>query len=900
MYTNTRSFQKSNSKSMKKFICNFCIYIGLLIPFFNSVPVYAAPIPLPFEEQIPTTINPKDNTPLFKTSNEFLKLWVTILLIDKLYPQSDIDKDITPVLHLVWPQTKQEKLEKIAPFIQGFIMIKRRYTYTVNRLKQKIKAAALLIEDSPIIASDGEYAFEEATLKNQTSDKEYKVTYQPYKYLEYDYGQEGEPVRLRDRNYEPVKQSVLDEILLALLKFDIGRFYQALRKLPAYNDGTREKPVLLEDGVRTRLLADTAELGKQETIKAVLEIHVPKGYYVNGDYLNKQTRPKFYLSEDTKEDLNIKEYELFYPRAIGVTNNNTTSRILVGLIRYPLTFTRKDINKSMILKGNFTFEVCRAKTKDCRTMVSSNRLALKASPDYSTSIHSTFVLTGFANVPQEQTKHASFKTATYDKRNNRLNITFKTTKTFSNVAAMVEDAAGTDFINPHYNIKDDEVTVSFEHKVTSKKDTLNNLNNNELAVTAAFDETEVLRTSFIPQTTPLNQDIPFIPQPNYLQAFLFGLLLNLIPGILYLFERLLRLYQAKPERLAITGRYILGSFFGLMLFYLYNHLTPWYNLYSNKWIMSAALLLSTSYLISIAGYMDFNLFRPLRGKIRRGFLIGLFSILFMAAYPVPYKADILDTCAQLTHLETLTIYFLIWLGIITLPLTGLLLHHKINSLIKKIAVFNTFYIFLYLIPLIWIIYATKGLFALIILLLCATLIGITWYIYPLAVTAAASHKRTQKKQEQVFKTVQKHFAFLVFILWFITSIIYGLLAPKVENIPSIKDFEITVKESISKEEPLLFVLTTDWSISSLLNRSILNKLHDSNIKIFVYKTQTNSDKIKEWLNAYDKVSPPLNILFTKRHPKGLVLPDNLQKTDWQKAVADFAILQNNERKTTNE
>ena len=99
--------------------------------------------------------------------------------------------------------------------------------------------------------------------------------------------------------------------------------------------------------------------------------------------------------------------------------------------------------------------------------------------------------------------------------------------------------------------------------------------------------------------------------------------------------------------------------------------------------------------MSIAGYMDFNLFRPLKGKVRRGYLIGLFSILFMTAYPVPYKEDLLNTCAKLTHLETLTIYFLIWLGLITLPITGLLLHHKINSLIKKIAVFNTFYIFLY-------------------------------------------------------------------------------------------------------------------------------------------------------------------------------------------------------------
>ena len=178
--------------------------------------------------------------------------------------------------------------------------------------------------------------------------------------------------------------------------------------------------------------------------------------------------------------------------------------------------------------------------------------------------------------------------------------------------------------------------------------------------------------------------------------------------------------------------------------------------------------------------------------------------------------------------------------------------------------------------------------------------GGIWYVYPLAITSAASHKRTQKTQEQVFKTVQKHFTILVFVLWLITSIIYGLLTTKTEDIPSIKDFEITVNESISKEEPLLFVLTTDWSISSLLNKSVLNKLHNTNIKLIIYKAQPNSEKIKDWLNTYNKISPPLNILYTKRHPKGLVLPDNLQKTDWQKAIADFAVLQNNERKITNE
>lgn len=879
---------------MKKLIYHLFFYIGLITIVVNPLPLRAETLHIPMDEFLNKPLDP--SKPLIEADNEFIKLYVVYVLVDKLYPEGDINQDITPFLQRVWPNTKASKLKKFSGFLKTFIMGKRRYDYVVNHLKQKIKAASLLPEDAPIIAADGEFAPKYSDKTKQTAPGEYKVSYTPYKYIGYDPGELGEPVRMRDKNYEPIKDSVIDELTLSLLKFDIAGFVRALNKYPSYNDGSREKIVELGDGVRSRLLSDTSHLGQAETIKAVLEVYTPKTYYINGDFINPRVKPQFYLSEDTKEDLNIKDYELFYPEAAGVVNDNQTSRILVGSTLFPIKITRRDTSKPLTIKGKFIFSLCRAKTKDCHPVVSENSLTLEPSNKAMRSMHAHFVDKGFYRVPPQQSKHASLKSATFNPMTGKLTAKFKTTKTFSNVAVMAEDANETNFINPQYSIDNDEVTVTFDstpsydNLLETNQDNISTLSaaeGGEIALTAGFDKLEVMRTTITPEISIADINTQQIPTPFYGKAFLFGLLLNLLPAVLYMLERLLRLLIERKNRYQIMLRYGIGSAIGLACILFLSSKHPWYAIYENPYLISLTLLLAVAYLTELWGYMDFNLFRPFKGIIRRGFFIGLFTILFAILCPAPYKAEALSNMNTLPLSSAIKNFVFIWLGVISLPLILLFLRRHLIEWPIKLHFLNKSYILLYILWALWLAINAFGWKAGFLLCLCGLLSSGVWYIYPLAIGEATSHRRDMANKNILFQKVQQHCSLVQGIIYLTTIILVSLLPLKKQSVPPIDEVLTEAQTSVEQNQPLMFVLSAPWSLHSIANSYTLQKLSEKGVLIKRYSPEAENAIAASWYKFYGKQMPPLNILFTSRHKEGLSLPSRLKKIDWSEAIADF-------------
>ena len=877
--------------SMRKFFYHFFCYTGLIIATINQ-PAYS--IPLPFSEEQTQLIEEyrKAGKPIIETDNEFLRLYVVYLLADKLYPEGKINDDMTGFLRLAFPKTDISKLQTFATWLKTILMVKRRYVYVVDRLKHKIKADSILPKDSPIIAKDGEFAPADAELHKTTGDNTYQVSYTPYKYIEYDKGELGEPVRRRDKNYEPADQSALDEITLAILELDIKRFYQALRKLPKYNDGTREKTVELENGLKSRLILGTSHPGKLETIDGVLDIDVPAGWYINGDYLNPVSRPKFYLQEDGKEDLNIKEYQLLYPMAAGVTSNGVKRRIWYGNVRFPLRFTRRNINKGMNIKGDFTFMLCQAKTDKCHMVTSHNSLKLAPSVTEHASTHAHYVDLGFARVPHQRSRNAELKSAYYDKKSGQLTLKFKTDKTFNNVAVMAEDAKGTNFGNPQYTLKDDEVIATFDtlpQPQDANVPTFNNYNQfeedaEEIAVTARFDDSESLRTVTTPLSPEDDADNMTSTEPNYEKAFLFGLILSLMPGVLYLLQRLCLLFSTHPHHRRILLRYTLSTAAGVAVWGIYNHFHPWYNLIEHPALLVTCLLIAVSYTLSLSGYMNLNLFRPFRKVLRRGVLIAIISVFIVAVIPTPFKSAVMDNVNNLPLAQSIKSYTMIWLGMMTLPIAGYLWRLNTEKVIKLLSFINLPYMLLFIAGLLWLLYSINGWGALIIGLLAALLAAGLWYIYPLAVTETVSHKRSFSNKTEVFETVQTHWTIGITTIWLVAALLLTALTPiKATPLPAINELTQKIQQDINIQPILLIIAQPQTYYSG----ELLKKLEDGGVKILYYKVSGYDKNLPAWLKAYNLSSPPLNILYNRRHQRGLSLPQKLQDLDWNEATAEF-------------
>lgn len=986
--------------------------------------------------------------PIIRSDNELAKLALLPFIVDKVFAGEALDGDLTGFLSRVYPTAGEGTLKTLESGIRFFVSWKRKYDYAVARLKHNIKAAGILPKDAPIVAEDGEFAPEETDLRKQSAAGEYQVRYRPYKYLEYDPGALGEPVRRRDKNYISPEDLNTDEMVLALLELDFGGFWRALRKMPSYSDGAGEKPVEAGGGVKARLLLDTARPGDKETIRGVAEIYVPDGMYVSGDLLNPENRAAFVLREDGGSDgsatgstsvtgnmgstggtgnmgsRNIKSFRMYAPLANGVEKGGVARRVLTGHIRFPLEFTRADTGKAMHIAGDLHFKLCTA-DGTCQAAATHHGLTLRASDKAEDSIHYNYVTQGFAHLPPAESRHARAEKLVYDREKGTLTATFALSRRVSNMAAMAEDAAGTNFVNPRYELGDGYARVTFDVRAGKQagekaeygaaeaavaggsvadgtgRDT--ELPLQEVALSASFDDSEVLRTVMTVAAVPAAQATGEVVAPRATEAaagdgirghkapgtvtemtvvpravpaaratggtlFAYGLLLNLMPGIFGLFLRLARQLRERAERRRIFCRYAAGAALGLALLGIGYRGAYFGALYYNPWLAAGAAAVILPLWAEALGYMDFALFRPLKKIFRRGWLAGLFTVLLAAAFPTVLKAEALSglfaggaeiwsgaaegsfaagaeflrgTAGSLVQAaggvwlapawaELTAGLGCIWLGITVLPLavlTAAELRGQRAAAWLRVPVlrrFNAFYTGVYAAGLLWLTAGCFGGAAALGLAAGLVLLFVLWYAFPQAVAETIKHTRSEKRSLELFNRVQRHWLFAAAV-WYLLAAgglaLAGAGAGTGTGIGVAENSETDVGMAEKGEKgigvaensgtdvgmaensetgvgmaekgnaavPVLVSIEAPYSPLSVYNRLALRELQKAGLRV----VRINAGEMNvpgaawPWFAAYGKFYAPLTVLFTDRHKNGMVLPERLDRVDFDKALAGW-------------
>lgn len=990
--------------------------------------------------------------PIIRSDNELAKLALLPFIVDKVFAGEALDGDLTGFLSRVYPTAGEGTLKTLESGIRFFVSWKRKYDYAVARLKHNIKAAGILPKDAPIVAEDGEFAREETDLRKQSAAGEYQVRYRPYKYLEYDPGALGEPVRRRDKNYISPEDLNTDEMVLALLELDFGGFWRALRKMPSYSDGAGEKPVEAGGGVKARLLLDTARPGDKEIIRGVAEIYVPDGMYVSGDLLNPENRAAFVLREDGGSggsatggisgtgnmgstggtggisgtggmgSRNIKSFRMYAPLANGVEKGGEARRVLTGHIRFPLEFTRADTGKAMHIAGDLHFKLCTA-DGTCQAAATHHGLTLRASDKAEDSIHYNYVTQGFAHLPPAESRHARAEKLVYDREKGTLTATFALSRRVSNMAAMAEDAAGTNFVNPRYELGDGYARVTFDvragkragEKGRSAFDARSGSGENagygaaeaavaggsvadgtgrdtelplqEVALSASFDDSEVLRTVMTVAAVPAAQATGAVVAPRATETaagdgirgrkasgtvtemtvvpravpaaratvgtlFAYGLLLNLMPGIFGLFLRLARQLRERAERRRIFCRYAAGAALGLALLGIGYRGAYFGALYYNPWLAAGAAAVILPLWAEALGYMDFALFRPLKKIFRRGWLAGLFTVLLAAAFPTVLKAEALSglfaggaaegsfaagaeflrgTAGSLVQAaggvwlapawaELTAGLGCIWLGITVLPLavlTAAELRGQRAAAWLRVPVlrrFNAFYTGVYAAGLLWLTAGCFGGAAALGLAAGLVLLFVLWYAFPQAVAETIKHTRSEKRSLELFNRVQRHWLFAAAVWYLLAAGGLALagagagtgkgigMAEKggtdvgvAENSGTDVDMAensetgVGMAEKGSAAVPVLVSIEAPYSPLSVYNRLALRELQKAGLRVVrINAGEMNVPGVAWlWFAAYGKFYAPLTVLFTDRHKNGMVLPERLDRVDFDKALAGW-------------
>lgn len=828
-----------------------------------------------------------ENKPLISADNKLLKFFVVPFFIDKLYPNEKINNDITPVLQRIYPTSKPESIEMLSSFVKFAVGIKRRYDYVVNKLEHKIQAYKIMPKDAPIIAKDGEFASIDADLQKESAEGEYKVSYQPYKYLEYDPGDTGEAVRLRDKNYEKVEESLLDEIMLAIFRFDIKGFYQAMQKIPSYNDGSREKIVDVGDGVKARILLAENDMGDDDTIYGVFDVVVPKGFYINGDYLNDNARPKFFFNENIDNKHNISEYEVYAPAPIGVVKDNVNRRILVGQVPIPVRFKRSDVKKGIHIDGKLVFQVCDVNA-NCKTLVSNHSLKLRKAKDETSSIHYNYVTQAFARLPRDKSRHAELGGIEFDKENNKMIVKFNTSKTFSSVSVMAEDDMGTNYINPRYIIDNNSVSAVFDIALDVNDGDITNLKNNQIAVTATFDGEEVLRDVFDENFLQKShgQVNAGVKSLSLWLLFFFGLLLNFMPGIFNLFIKLVECMWTSKDRIKIFIRYIVATaVMWIILAMLYAN-SSWNVMFLNVWMGVLAIFIIVVYLMENLGYMDIALFRPIKKYFPKGYMFGFMSVILIVAFPMFLQADVMSVLLKSDD-NILLCLFMIWLGMIVLPFGLLVLGKYYMFHLGGLALFNVLYNIIYLIGALWLIFSFRGFGALTVIILALTIYICLWYAYPFMIGETLKLAKSKEQEKELFFKVQRSVAKIILVIYIVCC--GGLLLFKPIKADVVSVNEVIKQASILKtdDKPILVVIEGAWSPATLINRIKIHGLKKIGVDVIRLSHIGDNPLIDEWLHRYGKEYAPLNVLFTRRYANGLAIPKYLNDTNWHEVVKDF-------------
>ncbi len=871
---------------MKKLI----IYIGTIFFVFNSLSCLALEeagsgfdeIESKIEEvykikNLDKGIDVKKE-PLIKSNKKFGTLLILPFLADEIYKGDKINGDLTPFLEAVYPNSDVKKLRYFADVLKAFVIVKRFYVKSVNTLRHHVRAKSIFPKDAPIIAKKGEFAKEFIDETKQSSDNEYKIKNKQYKYIEYDRGELGEPVRMMDKNYTPPPD--VDELVLALFEFNIPNIIKAIKNMPEVNDGSFEKAYIGEKNLKARILLDTSSLGDKDEVLGVIEVKIPNGYYINGDFFNDKYRPRFILKEDNDEEYNIKDYKLYNPLPIGVEKGGVARRLFVNTVNFPFKVTRNDLKKGIYIAGDFYFWLCDKKDNQCFQTKTEHGIRLKPSLDDAVSLYNNYVTQAHTHLPDDKIKYAEVTKTIYNKEKNMLEVSIDTRKKVSNVAVMVEDKYSTNFLNPRYQINENNIIASFDVKKE-----FNEREIKEVAISVLLDEYDIFRTvNTVDFVENVSDEIRKI---SLIEAYLLGIMIVFMGGAFYLFLLFTKLIVNRDDRIKIFVRYVLGCLFGiLILATLFRGKDIGY-IYSNSWFICFCSIICISFMCMMYGCVDFVLFRPFKKNIKYGFFSGLFIVLLGCSLPF-YNIIIENiTVSSFRDNRVLFVIFSFLSGIVSISLIGFVFYKKNIIFNLELKNFNIIYSVFYLIFMLWIAYGVWGSVSTFIYICLLFIIGFIWYKYPVYIQNKCLKIRSKQKKEIAFYNIQNKVLGVIIVVYVISSIGINIFSKKDVINPSIVEINEVITKQIEKNNPVLVVVEANWSLKSVANKIKLNKLHDKGMSIaFVNANIANEDSIY-WLKRYDKKEAPLYVLFTKRHKNGLVLPDDLRDVNFRKAVKNF-------------
>jgi hypothetical protein len=308
-------------------------------------------------------------------------------------------------------------------------------------------------------------------------------------------------------------------------------------------------------------------------------------------------------------------------------------------------------------------------------------------------------------------------------------------------------------------------------------------------------------------------------------------------------------------------------------------------IFENPWMTTAALIVAGSLLAESNGDTDLRFFRPFKQIFKFGLLFGVMMVLSMTALPMYKEVAAFSSLHALSGTEYILSFIVLWCGIITLPAIALL-SPKFIEPNKKILYFNVAYNIVFIFGSLFLLFRQRGNSAVIIGVTVIFLTMSLWRMYPQLLIRKLNRLRSQEKKKRLFLKLQ----YMMFG-WLSTIYIIGAGSLAYTGLKSNSGISPEAVQNrlsqASYQKPLLVAVEGYWTFSSFANTFTLDELKKKGLEVETITNYGHNPSAEKWLVLYNKQSAPLNVLFTERHPQGLVLPSDLRSVHWEEALKTF-------------
>ena len=815
------------------------------------------------------------------------RLFILGQYFDARYPNDSLSVDFSKDVALIFPEMNEKEVQNTTAYIKTAIRLFRLSKEKIEQIKQE----KLTPKDPPLVVSDDEYAILGDQEYVETIDGNVAIISDFKKVVGYGNNQreieamEAFVERMRSQNK---KETDYEHFISMFNKLD-------WRALASYGV-TRPSPFVGKAGIgsfeenediKTRLISDTARIGKQDEMIFGLHMEVPNHRFVLATNLNDQLqKPKIELVSG----VNVADLEILEPMPLPLVSSE-----LIGVYRgdfaFPMKVRLKEKNKPAYLKVQITLLSCDADF-DCQKIVMTPDLMVDAKDEGKPvwSSMSNFIHQSLYNLPKAEHKDLKLVDVNYNlnmaEKILLLNFDFKYKGKVKNFAFFLENEKGTVFSSPEVIISQNHIYVQTE-AVSDAADLIGK----PVVLTARLNDFVAIR-----QTINLGKY-----EQKYFEYTLFYLFfLGVFCGVLFcltpfgwIFAYLGFLLKNNTH---ILSRFVVSKAFFLcafLSFFAYQTAQDFSLLYTLFCFNVFRLTICFFGLASFLFYLNISLYGKKVHPLALGAVVSAFVCALLLGCGVPYGQEVLSAFEGQSLNGRFVLLFGIVVGLIVPDLSAFYFKNKqINSklceLLMSVAKF-----------MICIALCLLGL-RLLVPLTLKSIAG----VLSLCVVGALVLKYVFAFWGALYKTNLKpsyisgtHKVLAVLVLGLIFS--FAVLVEKSSIFKENQTTSFSLKEVLTRaqngekmivalETP--FCLTCKYNSLFVFNRKHVKKLEkDYQLLYLVQNIEKPNTVTIEFLKKYKRFFRPLYVLYTPLVPNGVVLPDLLDVSDLNEIFERFRI-----------